>query len=239
MVFYWLPEMWSCVLGYTLFYIFLFSYRPGRFLGREITLFSSWSERIFTIKRTSLYKNLRYLRTTRAQKYVFLLMGVVHLFCLKKMMSLFDFCGYTTQIPWIVQNTNLVPSENHAIKVDNANYNTFSRKLKTKSALLFFYYPHDSNSHSVILPFFRTALAFKVPLCWWPNLQPLKSLIFAYIDCTTSRNICQFLNAEKIPEIRLHPTESVHFDGASCEINKGEQIDSYLNRYFGNNLKET
>ena len=56
--------------------------------------------------------------------------------------------------------------KDNTFHITDKNYNTFLKKSKSKSALMFYYVDGDSSSQTIALQFFQTAVAFKVGLCW-------------------------------------------------------------------------
>lgn len=107
--------------------------------------------------------------------------------------------------------------------LEQSNYNTFVKKSKGKSVLLFFYVSADSSSQSLSLQFFQTALAFK----------SVHSLLFTSVDCSVNRNLCSYYSIRMVPEMKLIPSKGISFDDKTLDFQHGEQLDSYLNRYLG------
>ena len=54
--------------------------------------------------------------------------------------------------------------KDYTFHITESNYNTFLKKAKTKSTMMFYYVAGDSSSQTMALQFFQTALAFKVEL---------------------------------------------------------------------------
>lgn len=108
------------------------------------------------------------------------------------------------------------------------------RKSKGKNIFLYAYVPYDTNSQSTIVSYMMASRAFKVSfLIIHSCMQSVKSLVFARVDCYASRDICSFLKIQQVPEMHLLPNDHTTFDGRSVDIQSGENIDTYLNRYLG------
>ena len=99
--------------------------------------------------------------------------------------------------------------------------------------MMFFYVSGDSNSQTISLAFYQSARAFKVIEYLQFKHQGMKSLFFASVDCSRNRNICSYYGIRMVPELKLIPTKDLAFDDKTVDFQHGEQIDSYLNRYFG------
>ena len=61
----------------------------------------------------------------------------------------------------------------------------------------------------------------------------MRSIFFASVDCSRNRNICTYYGIRMVPELKLIPTKDIAFDDKTVDFQHGEQIDGYLNRYFG------
>ena len=108
------------------------------------------------------------------------------------------------------------------------------RKSKGKNIFLYAYVPYDTNSQSMVVSYMMASRAFKVSyLIIYSLIQSVKSLTFARVDCYASRDICSFLKIQQVPDMHLLPNEHTTFDGRSIDIQSGENIDTYLNRYLG------
>lgn len=137
------------------------------------------------------------------------------------------------QLEWVQEHTGLVPNPDYSTVVTESNYNWFSRKMKEKNVLMMFYVPTQQNSQSSIYPFFSTAKAFRVGFPVSPDPQHVKSLLFGRVDCSASQTVCEFLQVQMLPEIRLFNNSHTAFDGKILDFRRREAIDSYLNRYLG------
>ena len=53
------------------------------------------------------------------------------------------------------------------------------------------------------------------------------------MDCSLSQSVCEYLQVQMLPEIRLFNNSRTPFDGKILDFRRREGIDSYLNRYLG------
>ena len=109
------------------------------------------------------------------------------------------------------------------MRVDSSNVNLFAKKQNTHNVFMLFYMKGDSNTHGLLYDYFTTAMAF----------SPVKSVLFARIDCSASRELCSYFGVQMIPEMRLLPKDKTMKNVKPLDVRAGEQIDSYLNHYLG------
>lgn len=109
------------------------------------------------------------------------------------------------------------------MRVDSSNVNLFAKKQKTHNVFMLFYMGGDPNTHNLLYDYYSTSLAF----------HPVKSLMFALIDCKDNRDLCSYFRIQMIPEMRLLPKDKSMKDVKPLDVRAGEQMDSYLNRYLG------